>query len=156
MIGAKTTGNFSAGINNHEMINAQINTRVSEWHDELNYVINKNIIQDSKNKIEIYYFPTSFVNRKSFFEMMKRLYDVGGSMTFLIASAGVDPDAYMSVLDEEIENKIYDKYLPHLTSSTISSDDNVTGRPKTDNPSENTVMNRNNNGNNIPSPSDNK
>lgn len=51
---------------------------------------------------------------------MKGLYDVGGSLSFLIASTGVDPDAYYSVLDEEIDSKIYEKYLPHLTSSTIS------------------------------------
>ena len=65
-------------------------------------------------------------------------------------------DSYYSVLDEEIDNKIYEKYLPHLTSSTISKDDDVTGRPKTDTPTDNTVRSRDNNGNEIPSPSDNK
>ena len=43
-----------------------------------------------------------------------------GSMTFLIASTGVDPDIYYDVLDSELEDGIYDKYLPHLTSYTTS------------------------------------
>lgn len=156
LIGAMTTGNYGASQSNLEMITAQLYTWVYEWQNELNYVINKNIIQNDKNKIEVYYFPTSFVNRKSFFEMMKGLYDVGGSLSFLIASTGIDPESYFSVLDEEIENKIYEKYLPHLTSSTISKDDDVAGRPKTDTPTNNTVKSRDNNGNDIPSPSDNK
>ena len=70
-----------------------------------------------------------------------------GSMTFLIASTGVDPDIYYDVLDSELEDGIYDKYLPHLTSYTTSKDDNVGGRPKTDNPSENTLKSQTNNGN---------
>lgn len=156
LIGAMTTGNYGASQSNLEMITAQLYVWVNEWQNELNYVINKNIIQNEKNRVEIYYFPTSFVNRKSFFDMMKGLYDVGGSLSFLIASTGVDPDAYFSVLDEEIDNKIYEKYLPHLNSNTISKNDDVAGRPKTETPTENTIKSRDNGGNNIPSPSDNK
>lgn len=156
LIGAMTTGNFSAGINNLEMINAQIYTWVSEWQDELNYVINKNIIQDSKNKIEIYYFPTSFVNRKNFFEMVRSLYtDAGGSFGFLVAATGIDPDAYMAVLDEEIEQGIFDKYKPHQTSFTLSNkNSNNNGRPTIDNPTnENTIISKTNNSNGMPKPS---
>ena len=156
LIGAMSTGNFSAGSQNLEMITSQLYTWVCGWKDELVHVINKNIIKDDKNAVDIYYFPTSFVNRKEFFGMMKDLYNVGGSLTFLIASAGVDSEIYLSTLDSEIENGFFEKYLPHLTSSTISKDDNVGGRPKTDNPSDNTVKSQANDGNNIPSPSDNK
>lgn len=156
LIGAMTTGNYGASQSNLEMITAQLYVWVNEWQNELNYVINKNIIQNEKNRVEVYYFPTSFVNRKSFFDMMKGLYDVGGSLSFLIASTGVDPDAYFSVLDEEIDNKIYEKYLPHLNSNTISKNDDVAGRPKTETPTENTIKSRDHGGNNIPSPSDNK
>lgn len=156
LIGAMTTGNYGASQSNLEMITAQLYVWVNEWQNELNYVINKNIIQNEKNRVEVYYFPTSFVNRKSFFDMMKGLYDVGGSLSFLIASTGVDPDAYFSVLDEEIDNKIYEKYLPHLNSNTISKNDDVAGRPKTETPTENTIKSRDNGGNDIPSPSDNK
>ena len=154
LIGAMSTGTFAGGQQNLEMITSQIYTWICEWKNELSHVINKNIIKDNKNKVDIYYFPTSFVNRKQFFDMMKDLYNVGGSLTFLIASAGVEPSAYLSVLDTEIEEGYFEKYLPHLTSSTISKNDNVGGRPKTDNPSENTIKSQSNNGNNIPSPSD--
>lgn len=155
LIGAMSTGNFSAGVNNLEMITAQLYTWVQDWQKELSYVINANIIKDPKNKVEIYYFPTSFVNRKDFFGMMKDLYNVGGSLTFLIASAGVDSEIYLSVMDSELEDGIYDKYLPHLTSSTISKDDNVGGRPQKDNPTnENTIQSKGNGSNSMPSPSD--
>ena len=156
LIGAMETGSFAAGTNNLEMINAQLYTWVYEWQKELNYVINKNIIQNDRAKVEVYYFPTSFVNRKSFFDMMRSLYtECGGSISFLIASTGVDVDAYFAVLDDEIANGIYDKYKPHETSYTLSKSEE-TGRPTTDNPTDNTIKSQNNNGNSLPSPSDNK
>ena len=158
LIGAMETGSYAAGTNNLEMINAQIYTWVYEWQKELNYVINKNIIKNDKSKVEVYYFPTSFVNRKSFFEMMRSLYsEASGSLSFLIASTGVDVDAYFAVLNSEIEDGIYDKYKPHQTSYTMSKNDSQNGgRPVTDTPTDNTVKSQNNNGNNLPSPSDNK
>ena len=158
LIGAMSTGTFAGGQQNLEMITAQLYTWACEWKNELVHVINKNIIQDAKNKVDIYYFPTSFVNRKEFFGMMKDLYtSASGSMTFLIASTGVDPDIYYDVLDSEIEDGIYKKYLPHQTAWTSNNDtgtDNKGGRPETDNPTPSTVASKLNNGNAIPSPSD--
>ena len=156
LIGAMSTGNFSAGVNNLEMITAQLYTWVSDWQKELSHVINANIIKDSKSKIDIYYFPTSFVNRGKFFDMMKSLYsEASGSMTFLIASSGIDPDIYYSVLDSELADGVYDKYKPHLTSWTATAPEDKGGAPETDAPTDNTVASRNQNGNAIPSPSDN-
>jgi hypothetical protein len=156
LIGAMSTGTFAGGQQNLEMITAQLYTWACEWKNELVHVINKNIINESKNKVDIYYFPTSFVNRKEFFGMMKDLYtSASGSMTFLIASTGVDPDVYMSVMDSEIEDGIYEKYLPHQTAWTSNNDTgDEGGRPKADNPSENTLKSQSNNGNAIPSHSD--
>lgn len=155
LIGAMSKGNFSSGQINLEMITAQLYTWIYEWQNELNFVINKNIIQDSKNEVEIYYFPTSFVNRKQFYEMMRGLFmDAGGSLSFLVASTGVDVDAYLSVLDEEIESGIFEKYQPHKTAYTLSSSDNDGGRPSEDNPTnENTIKAKLNNSNNQPKPS---
>ena len=156
LLGATSTGgNYSVQQSNLEMITAQLYTWVYELQCELNHVINKNIIKDEKNRVEIYYFPTSFVNRNTFFEMMKSLYtEASGSLTFLIASAGVDVDAYYSVMDEEIENGIYEKYKPHLTSYTISGNSNDGGRPENDNPTnENTIQSKGANSNNQPKPS---
>lgn len=156
LIGAMETGSYAAGTNNLEMINAQLYTWVYDWQKELNHVINKNIIQNERNKVEVYYFPTSFVNRKSFFDMMRSLYtECGGSISFLVASTGVDVDAYFAVLDSEIADGIYDKYKPHETSYTLSKKEDA-GRPTTDNPSDRTIQSQNNGGNTLPSPSDNK
>lgn len=157
LIGAMTTGTYAAGQHNIEMLTSQLYSWITAWKNELVYVINQNIIRDKNNPIDIYYFPTSFVNRKTFFDMMKGLYDVGGSLSFLIASTGVDVEAYKAVLDEEIEDNIYDKYLPHLTNATLSKEDKVSGRPQEDNPTnENTIISKSNNANDLPSPSDNK
>ena len=159
LIGAMSTGNFASGQSNLEMITAQLYTWVYEWQTELNYVINKNIIKDDKNKVEIYYFPTSFVNRKTFFDQMKTLYsEASGSLTFLVASAGIDPDVYFNILDQEIEDGIYDRYKPHETSYTLSKNqEDSNGRPQIDNPTnENTIRSKTNNSNDMPKPSTNK
>ena len=154
LLNGSGSGNYSSQQNNLELINSQIYTWVQELQDELNHVINECIIKDKNNKAYVYYLPTSLVNRKNFFEMCKSLYlETGGSMTFLIASTGISPEVYYSVLDEEIENGIFDKYQPHKTSYTMSANDNVGGRPTTDNPTDNTIMTRTNNGNGQPKPS---
>ena len=153
LIGAMSTGTFAGGQQNLEMITSQIYTWVCEWKNELVHVINSNIIHNSD--CDIYYFPTSFVNRKQFFDMVKDLYmNAGGSLTFLIASAGIDVGVYLNTLDYEIEEGYFEKYLPHATSYTTSGNDEDRGRPETDNPAENTVKSRNSNGNSLPSPSD--
>ena len=153
LIGAMTTGTYAGNITNLEMITSQLYTWVCEWKEELEHVINANIIKDKNNPVGIYYFPTSFVNKKEFFEMMKGLYmDAAGSLKFLIASTGVDPDVYISVMQDEVDEKLFERFTPHLTSYTLSSSD-VT-KPETDNPTENTVKSRNSNGNSLPSPSD--
>lgn len=157
LVGAMTTGTYSGNVTNLEMITAQLYSWICEWKEELIRVINANIIKDSNNPIDIYYFPTSFVNRKTFFDMMKSLYtDAAGSLKFLIASAGVDPDVYLSVMQDELDEKLYEKFKPHQTSYTLTaSETEDVGRPTTDNPSDNTVRSNNNNGNAMPSPSDN-
>lgn len=158
LIGAMSTGNFASGQSNLEMITAQLYSWIYEWQNELNFVINKNIIQDDRNPVEIYYFPTSFVNRKNFFEMMKSLYtEASGSLTFLVASTGVDVESYFSVLDEEIENGIFEKYKPHQTSWTTNgktADYKSGGRPEVESPTnENTIQSKSNQSNDMPKPS---
>ena len=155
LIGAMESGSYAAGQNNLEMITSRLYSWICEWKDELVHVINANIIKDNKNKVDIYYLPTSFVNKKEFFDMMKTLYsEASGSLTFLIAASGVDPDAYLAVCDQEIKDGYFEKYQPHQTAYTQSSK-NEGGRPTTDNPSENTVRSQEQLGNELPSPSDN-
>ena len=154
LIGAMSTGNFSAGQNNLQIVTAQLYTWIYEWQNELNYVINKNIIKDTKNRVEVYYFPTSFVNKDSFFDQMKILYsEASGSLSFLVASAGIDPDVYFNVLDQEIEDGIYERYKPHETSYTLSGK-NEGGRESINNPTnENTIQSKSNQSNQMPKPS---
>ena len=149
LIGAMTTGTYAAGVHNIEMLTSQLYSWICKWKNELVYVINKNIIKDKHNPVDIYYFPTSFVNRKEFFDMASSLYTTaGGSLTFLVASTGIDPDIYFAMLDYEKEMDYDAKYPPHQTSYTLSSKDSVGGRPVGDNPETNKG------GNSLPSPSD--
>ena len=76
-------------------------------------------------------------------------------MTFLIASTGVNPEVYFNILDEELENKIFDKYLPHQTAFTQSNKtSNKGGRPEnTDPTNESTIQTKANDANNQPKPS---
>ena len=53
-------------------------------------------------------------------------------------------------MDSEIESGIFERYKPHQSAYTMSSNDNKGGRPQGDNP-ENNVG-----GNMLPSPSDDK
>lgn len=157
LLGLPSTGNYGTSNLNLELITSQLYTWVCMWKDELVHVINKNIIKDEKNFVDIYYFPTSFANRKEFFDMMMSLYGIGGSLTFTIAASGVSPEIYLSTLDSEIGNGYFEKYLPHLTNSTISKDDAVGGRPSNpDSKNENTQQSIANGSNKIPSPSDKK
>lgn len=156
LIGAMATGNFSSSQSNLEMITAKLYTWAYEWQNELNHVINKNIIKDDNNKVEVYYFPTSFVNKQNFFDMMKSLYmEASGSLTYLIASTGLDPELYLNVLDEEYESGLFDKYEPHKTAYTKSDKQNSeSGRPTVKNPTnENTIRSKSNNSNETPRPS---
>lgn len=150
------SGTYSAQQNNLELLSAQLFQWIEQISAELNKCISANIIKDSKNWVECKYLPITHVNKKEMVGYMKDLWlQAGGSMSAYIASCGISPDAYYALLDEEIENGIYEKYKPHTTSYTMSGEDNAGGRPKTDNPTENTVKSQANNGNSIPSPSDN-
>lgn len=150
------SGTYSAQQNNLELLSAQLFQWIEQISAELNKCISANIIKDSKNWVECKYLPITHVNKKEMVGYMKDLWlQAGGSMSAYIASCGISPDAYYALLDEEIENGIYDKYRPHATSYTMSREENAGGRPETDNPTENTVKSQANNGNSIPSPSDN-
>lgn len=158
LLNGSGSGNYSSQQNNLELINAQIYTWIQELQSELNYVINENIIKDKKNRVEVYYLPTSLVNRKNFFEMMRSLYtECGGSYTFMCAAAGVSPTVYFNILDEEIDSGIFDRYVPHQTSYTLSKKDSRNdkgGRPQTDSStSESTIQTKSNDSNNYPKPS---
>ena len=71
---------------------------------------------------------------------------------------GIEPEVFYALLDQELEDDIENKYPVHKTSYVMSSkdgnSDSKAGRPKSNNPTENTIKSRNNNGDSIPTPSD--
>lgn len=154
LLGASSKGNYASSQQNLEMITAQLYQWVYDLQEELNYVINKNIIKDNKNKVKVFYFPTSFANRNSFFEQMKTLYGYGGSLSFLIASTGVNPDIYLSVLKNEYDSEVFDLIQPHPTNYTYSAKNEAeVGRRKIENPTnESTIKSQANGSNNQPKP----
>lgn len=134
--------NGSGGSMNSQRYNLRlISSKIFSWleqiQDELNKVINKNIIQDEKNYIELYYLPITHVNREDMIKHFKELYThAGGSRQAYIASVGVNPDAYIALMDEEIELGFDKKYKPHQTSFTQSNKD-TDGKKPIDNDPEN-------------------
>ena len=149
------SGTYSAQQNNLELLSAQIFQWIEQISAELNKCISANIIKDSRNWVECKYLPITHVNKGEMVGYMKDLWlQAGGSMSAYIAACGISPEAYYALLDEELENGIYEKYKPHGTSYTLSNKENKSGRPETDNPSDNTVKSQSNDGNSIPTPSD--
>lgn len=150
------SGTYAAQIQNLELLSAQIFGWLEGIEAELNKCISANIIKDNRNTVECRYLPITHVNQQTKVGFAKDLYLQGcGSLSLWAATCGISPEVFYSLLDQEQEDGIYEKYKPHLTSYTISSDyQKEIGRPKTDNPTENTLKSQGNNGNDIPSPSD--
>ena len=162
--GVGAGSSFSAQQSNLELITSQIMQWIGQIEAELNKCINRNIIKDPNNWVEVNYLPITHVNKKQMVENCRSLYLEGrGSLSLWAAACGISPDAFFALLDEEKENGIEQKYPPHQTSYTLSNKDSGDnsfngakgGRPITDRPTDNTVRSRSNNGNDVPSPSDN-
>jgi len=153
------SGSYSAQESNLELVTAQILQWIEQIENELNKCIQANIIKDRKNWVECKYLPITHINKKGMVNYAKELYLQGcGSLSLWCAACGIQPDVFYALLDEEIEAGVYEKYKPHQTSYTMSGSDpeNKGGRPVTDDPSEKTIQSRSNNGNALPSPSDNR
>jgi ribosomal silencing factor RsfS len=152
------SGSYAAQEQNLELITRQVCQWVEQIANELNKCIAENIIKDRNNKAEVSYLPITCVNQKQMVANFKDLYLQGcGSLTAWAAACGLSEEVFMALLDHEKEEKFAEKYPPHQTSFTLSKNDTnkKVGRPETDNPTENTIKSKDNNGNNMPSPSDN-
>lgn len=134
------SGNLGSLQINLDMISAQIFQYVNEIAKEETRVINEHIGNLPVNYIDIKFLPITWLNKKDVYEKAKDLYiTTGGSRKFYIAAAGFDPEDYLSICDEEIEDNFDEKYPPHITSYTASdnadnanSDGSLGGRPKKD------------------------
>lgn len=138
-------GNYSSQQTNIDMVSAEIFSWIEQIQEELNKVINANVIKDKSCYVQLYYLPITYLNRKNMFGFMKELYTQGrGSLQAWIASAGFSPDAYLALMDEELELNFEEKYPVHQTSYTQSGKD--VGNPGKDNPTNpNTIKSKTNN-----------
>lgn len=152
------SGSYAAQQQNLELITAQLFQWIEQIAEELNKCISTNIIKDNRNWVECRYLPITHVNKGSMVGYAKDLYLQGkGSLSLWASACGVSPDVFFALLDQEKEDDIENKYPVHQTSYTLSSNsEESSGRPITDNPTENTIASRMNNGNAMPSPSDKK
>lgn len=151
------SGSYSAQETNLELVTQQILQWVEQISNELNKCLVSSIIKDRTNWVEVRYLPITLVNRGKMVEYCKDLYLQGmGSLSLWASACGVSPEIFFALLEQEKDDGIFEKYEPHQTSYTLSSKDTTDkgGRPKTDNPTENTIKSQNNNGNAIPTPSD--
>lgn len=149
------SGAYSAQQTNLELVTAQLFQWVEQIQEELNKCINKHIIRDQKNWVECKYLPITYVNKGNMVGYAKDLYLQGkGSIALWVAATGIQPDVFFALLDQEVDMNWEDKYPVHMTSWTASG--KTGGRPTTDNPTDNTIKSRSNNGNSIPTPSDKK
>jgi hypothetical protein len=87
----------------------------------------------------------------------KDLYLQGkGSLALWASAAGISPDVYFALMDQELEDDVENKYPVHQTSYTLSSH-NVNdkgGRPTNDDSTNySTLQTKANNTNDTPAPS---
>lgn len=138
--------NYSSQQTNIELVTREVLTWLEQIQEEYNKVINANIIKDSNCYVELYYIPTTIANQKNFVGYMKDLYAMGkGSLQAWIASTGFNPQAYLALMDEELEEDFENKYPLHKTSYTHTEDK---GRPAIDDPTNpNTIISKTNDGN---------
>ena len=153
-----TKGNYATATLNLELVAGYVYTWIENYMSELNKCINANIIKDSSCVVDCYILPITFANRDKQVQYMKDLYSSGkGSLLAWISAAGFDSDAYISLMDYELECDFENKYPVHATSYTMSNkdkDDSTVGREKIDNPTnENTIQSQSSNSNENPKPS---
>ena len=158
LLNGSGSGNYSSQVNNLELLSSQVFQWISQIEVELNKCINANIIQDRKSYVECKYLPTTYVNQKTMVANAKDLYLQGkGSLSLWASAAGISPDVYFALLDQELEDDIENKYPVHQTSFTFSGkneEEDKGGRP-TDDDSMNysTLQTKANNANGTPEPS---
>lgn len=153
------SGNYAAQQNNLQLLLSEILMWLEPITEEIVKVVNENIIKDKNNTVGLYYLPCSYITRKDFTSQMKDLYLQGkGSLRAWIASTGFSSEAYIELMNMELDEGFDDKYPVHQTSFTQSSKDaeSKVGRPENENPtSSSTITSKQNNANEMPSPSDN-
>ena len=152
LLNASASSSYSAQQTNLELVTAQIFEWIEEIAAELNKVLNYNVLNQNYIDVKVNYLPITHLNKQQMIGYAKDLYLQGkGSLTLWASTVGISSDVFYSMLDEELEEDIENKYPIHRTSYTQSSKD--TGRTPVDNPTnENTIQSKTNNSNEQPKP----
>lgn len=126
---------------NIDLISSTIFEMLDNISNEYTRVLN-NLIgnTDERNFVDIKYLHMTILNQDKMYNNAKDLYTLGmGSLKYWIACAGFDPEDYLAMMEEELDEGIFERFTPHPTSFTISDsadkpnpDGNVGGRPEKD------------------------
>lgn len=154
----KASGNYATSTLNVELFSSYVYTFIESFAEDLNKCMNACVINDSSCPVAMYVFPITFVNRDKFVEQSSKLYTTGkGSLTAWIASTGISPEAYLSLMDYELEEDFEHKYPVHATSYNAAGNtesEGEAGRPVNDESViASTLSTKANDSNNAPKPS---
>lgn len=154
LLSGEGTSSYSSQANNLLLITAEIFNIIELISYEIDKCINACVIKKPNYRVEVQYLPITYANKKEFASMAKDLYTQGkGPLSLWASAVGITPEAFFSMMDEELESDIENKYPVHKTSFTQTSDDG--GRPfSEDTTNENTIKSRTNGADDMPSPSD--
>ena len=162
ILGGQSQSNYATASLNIESISSFVYGIITDIVDEINKVINANIIKDNLNITKMWIMPVTFVNRDKMVKYMGDLYARGkGSLQAWVASTGMDVEAYMALMEQELEDDYENHFPVHKTSFTLTSSDSNSsdieesgGAPSENNPvNPNTIASKTSNGNNNPKPS---
>ena len=153
LLSGEGTSSFSAQTNNLQLVTAEVMQIIEALSYELNKVINACVIKNRKYSVCIHYLPITHTNRKEFSGMAKELYLQGkGPLSLWASAVGISPDAFFSMMDDELDMDVENKYPVHKTSFTQSANDG--GRPvDEDTLNEKTIATRATGANDAPKPS---
>ena len=171
LLNASGTTSFSSQQTNLELVTSQLFEWISDIVNEINKVINYNILGLNYIDVEVNYLPITHLNRDKYFKTAKELFTIGrGSLAYLANCAGLSKEVYFAMLDEQLEEGVMDKYPINATSYNTSGNqddkksdkndngvlgqtENKGGRPKVENPTnESTIRTIINDSNNQPKP----
>jgi len=140
LLNGVSKGNYASLKLNIELVSARIMTMLQQFQEELIKVINYNVIKDRSCWMEFAYLSTTRVNRQDTVKDAKDLYLQGkGSLSVWLSATGFNPESYIAILEEELEQDWEGRFPVHGTSYTQSGG-NEGGRPETPNTdNENTI-----------------
>ena len=145
---------YASASLNAEYLAAYVYSWIADIMTELNKAINAKVIRDRHCVVDFEILPTTYINQEKLYEHMRKLYsECGGSLSAIVASAGMSIDSYLSLMDWERAQGFDKKYPPHATSYNTSASDAEPGRPSTDSTNPSTIKTRENDGNGEPKPS---